>query len=69
MTDNGKTFVLGVGAQKVFKSIQDGFERRGVTLKVIFLMRDPIQRCWSAVRMRRRNARAAGNVTMDVVAL
>jgi hypothetical protein len=34
--------------------IRDGFARRGVQAKVIFLMRDPVNRCLSAIRMWRR---------------
>jgi Sulfotransferase family len=37
--------------------IRDGFSRRGVTVKVVFLMRDPFERIWSAVRMSFRKHR------------
>lgn len=37
------------------KEIKAGLESRGFTVKVVFLMRDPIERCWSAVQMNRRN--------------
>ncbi|NNG03132.1 MAG: hypothetical protein HKM95_03415 [Inquilinus sp.] len=37
-----------------YKDIHDNFERRNVKVKVIFLLRDPLERCWSAVRMHRR---------------
>ncbi|MBL4807631.1 MAG: sulfotransferase [Rhodobacteraceae bacterium] len=36
-------------------SIRDGFEARGIRIRVIYLMRDPVERCWSAVRMHRQN--------------
>lgn len=35
--------------------IRDGFDRRGITTKAVFLMRDPVERCLSAIRMYRRN--------------
>lgn len=35
--------------------IREGFARRGVTVKTAFLMRDPVERAWSAVRHGRRN--------------
>lgn len=35
-------------------SIRDGFAQRGIDTKVIFLMRDPVERCLSAIRMYRR---------------
>ncbi len=41
--------------------ICDGFRRRGINVKLIFLMRDPVERCWSAARMyRRKDLRVAG---------
>ncbi|MEX1188176.1 MAG: hypothetical protein WED33_02895 [Bacteroidia bacterium] len=39
----------------VLSDIKRELERRGFTVKVIFLMRDPIERIWSMVRMIRRN--------------
>ena len=36
---------------KAFEEIKTGLESRGFRIKVIFIMRDPIERCWSAVRM------------------
>jgi hypothetical protein len=39
---------------EVLKYIRDNLQERGFTVKVVFLMRDPIERCWSAVRMSRR---------------
>ncbi|MEM7810478.1 MAG: sulfotransferase domain-containing protein [Planctomycetota bacterium] len=44
-----------------FGRIRDGFAGRGVEVKVVFLMRDPVERLWSAVRMaRRKRPDAAG---------
>jgi hypothetical protein len=37
-----------------FRLIRAKMERLGFTVKVVFLMRDPFERCWSAVRMVRR---------------
>jgi hypothetical protein len=36
-------------------TIRKGFEDRGIRVKVVFLIRDPFERCWSAVRMDIRN--------------
>lgn len=35
--------------------IKHGFQERGIPVKVIFLMRDPVERVWSSARMRLRN--------------
>lgn len=44
-----------------FDRIREGFGRAGVAVKVVFLIRDPVERCWSAVRMyRRKQATIAG---------
>jgi hypothetical protein len=41
--------------------IADGFGKRGIAFRVIFFMRDPVERCWSAARMyRRKGLRVAG---------
>jgi len=40
---------------KAFGIIKEKIEAAGFELKVIFLMRDPFERCWSAVRMLQRN--------------
>lgn len=34
--------------------IQSGFATRGIAVKVVFLMRDPVERAWSALRMYRQ---------------
>ena len=36
------------------QEIKANLEKRGFNVKVIFLMRDPIERCWSMVRMQRK---------------
>ncbi|WP_428929894.1 hypothetical protein [Marinibacterium sp. SX1] len=35
-------------------TVQRAFRDRGITVKCVFLMRDPVERLWSAVRMQRR---------------
>ena len=35
--------------------IRDGITAQGLRIRVVFLMRDPLERAWSAVRMRRRD--------------
>jgi hypothetical protein len=37
-----------------FRLIRAKLERLGFKVKVVFIMRDPFERCWSAVRMKRR---------------
>ncbi|MCY7395603.1 MAG: sulfotransferase [Nocardioides sp.] len=36
--------------------VRDGFARRGVRVVAVYLMRDPVERIWSAVRMDRQRA-------------
>jgi len=38
----------------VIKDISARFESRGVTCKAVFLMRDPLERLWSTIRMNKR---------------
>ena len=46
---------------EAFRRIAEGFAARGVKLKIVFLMRDPVERCWSAARMyRRKGSTVAG---------
>ena len=40
-----------------FDTIRSRIESAGFQVKVLFLMRDPFERCWSAVRMMRRQGR------------
>ncbi len=35
--------------------IRDGFAARGISTRAVFLMREPVERCLSAIRMFRRN--------------
>lgn len=45
-----------------FRMVRDGFLKRGVPVKVLFILRDPVARCWSHVRMLRRQDAMAGRV-------
>ena len=53
-------------SSSVFGEIVEGFAERDIRVKVVFLMRDPVERCWSAVRMHRKKGRALENVLIDV---
>lgn len=37
--------------ESVLRSVQKGFASRGIRVRPIFVMRDPVERCWSAFRM------------------
>lgn len=50
----------------VFQQIREGFEARGIELKVIFLMRDPVQRCWSVVRMHNKKGKSRDNIDVTL---
>ena len=39
--------------REAFQFIKSQLENRGFSVKVIFLMRDPLERCWSQIRMRK----------------
>ena len=41
--------------KRSFKKIKSNLEKRGFNVKVIFIIRDPIERCWSSVRMYQKN--------------
>jgi Sulfotransferase family len=41
--------------------VKQRIESAGMAVKVVFLMRDPFERCWSAVRMYKRTAALAGS--------
>jgi sulfur relay (sulfurtransferase) complex TusBCD TusD component (DsrE family) len=46
-----------------FTFVKELLERHGFKVKVIFLMRDPVERAYSAARMANRNLEAADKVT------
>ena len=49
-----------------YSRIYGEFARRGIDCKVVFLMRDPFERCWSAVRMHRKRGRPIENISMTL---
>lgn len=46
--------------QEAFLLIRKSLLEQGLQPRVVFFMRDPFERCWSAVRMGRRSMRARG---------
>lgn len=46
--------------------IRKGFEERGVRCKVIFMMRDPVERCQSMVRMYKQKTFPKGYIGLDL---
>ncbi|SNR70659.1 hypothetical protein [Puniceibacterium sediminis] len=44
----------------VLQDIDQTFAARGITVKPVFVMRDPIERAWSILKMRRRKGRVPG---------
>lgn len=46
--------------------VRDGFARRGITTKVIFLMRDPVERCLSTIRMHRRKGQSKTGIDITL---
>jgi len=49
--------------------IRNALDRRGVRCRAIFLMRDPVERLWSAARMRRRERPDAQHGSEDQMVL
>ena len=41
-------------SRAVLRTISEGFLERGVATKAVFLMRDPVERCWSAARQKHK---------------
>jgi hypothetical protein len=55
-------------SEEVFQLIKDGFCERGVEVKVLFLMRDPVERFISSCRMRSdRSRRVIDQVRFDKI--
>jgi hypothetical protein len=46
---------------KALQHVKDAIESAGMQIKIVFLMRDPFERCWSAVRMYKRTTAMAGS--------
>ena len=40
--------------KEAFEFIKTGLEERGFKVKVVFIVRDPLERCWSSIRMEHR---------------
>lgn len=53
--------------RKVLTLIREGFAQRGIATKAVFLMRDPVERCWSSARMDSRNKAGHTAVNDDEV--
>ncbi len=49
---------------KEFAQIKSGFQERGINTKICFLMRDPVERCWSAMRMVRKRGVSGNDVQL-----
>ena len=43
---------------RTLRQIRTEFEKRGVAVKAFFVMRDPVERCWSHFRMLVKNGKA-----------
>ena len=56
----------GLGSA-VLASVREGFAQRGIATRAIFLMRDPVERCWSAARMQGRLRAGDAAVTDEQV--
>ena len=49
----------------IFGGIKKRLENVGFSVKVIFIMRDPVERVWSYLRMRQRRMKQSGTVIVD----
>ena len=50
----------------ILNRIRDGFVSMGIAVKVVLLMRDPVERCWSCVRMHKRKGASMEGVDVDL---
>jgi len=53
-------------SRDVFNLIRTNFADRGIHTKVVFLLRDPVERAWSVVRMGRRRGKSLDRRTKDI---
>ena len=53
-------------SRETLTCIRDGFNKRGIDTKCVFLMRDPVERCLSAIRMYRRNQTSKQGVDISL---
>lgn len=51
------------------REVRTRLENRGFKVKVTFLMRDPVERCWSGARMRKRNRDKGFETLSDAAAV
>jgi len=51
----------------ILRITKKGLEKRGFTVKVIFLMRDPVERVWSLARMKKRNMNESKRKEFDEI--
>ena len=49
----------------MFRMIKSRLEEKGFTVKVFFLMRDPVERAWSLARMKKRNMNETRQLKFD----
>jgi hypothetical protein len=59
----------GLLGHERLSSIRDGFARRGVRCVSVFLMRDPVERIWSQIRMQKRRRSGANPGTDEELLL
>jgi len=52
-------------SQQSLQSIKQSLEARDFSIKVIFLMRDPIERIWSSARMKKRELSSSASETFN----
>ncbi|CAA0124412.1 Uncharacterised protein [BD1-7 clade bacterium] len=52
-----------------YATIKQRLEAKGFQVKVVFLMRDPVQRCWSSQRMNARQDKRFRNIDLSDVEL
>jgi len=51
----------------ILQLISKGFEEKGVSTKAVFMMRDPVERCWSAARQKNQIRKGQATVTDEEV--
>lgn len=50
---------------KTFQLLKNGLEKRGFSIKVFFLMRDPVESLWFSARMRKRKMQGLEKESFD----
>ena len=53
--------------RSIFRMAKRNLEKRGFTVKVVFLMRDPVERAWSLARMKKRNMEESKQENFDEI--